>query len=266
MDKAFIAAYEGDAKRSLHLPEIKPEKKSQQTNVPDDELTQGTEEIEGFQYRVQIAASKAKLNETDIKNIYSGDQEPKYFEEDGYSKYYIAAKSNYFAAKQILNDCGVENAFIVAYKGGVKRVLIDAITAQYRERMARDGFDVKDTILKILTVNFQFDEFTLPPDEKSHLQEFVVDPLKSQDNQYAIVTGHTDVRGSDTYNFGLSEERALSVRKMIIDEGISPEKVKTFYFGESQLTKYCDEHENCDETVHQANRRVEILLLSTKAN
>ncbi len=99
----------------------------------------------------------------------------------------------------------------------------------------------------------------------SQLKEFVANHLKNQVNPYVIVNGHTDVRGSDTYNFGLSEERALFVKKMIIDEGISPEKVKSFYFGESKLAKYCDEHENCGESVHEANRRVEIFLLSAKS-
>ena len=125
---------------------------------------------------------------------------------------------------------------------------------------------MNDSILKVVTVNFNLDVFTLAPDEKSRLQEFVANQLKDQSHHYVIVNGHTDIRGSDTYNFGLSEERALFVKEMIIEEGISPERVKSFYFGESQLAKYCDEHENCDESVHEVNRRVEIFLITSESS
>jgi outer membrane protein OmpA-like peptidoglycan-associated protein len=124
---------------------------------------------------------------------------------------------------------------------------------------------MNDSILNVVTVSFELNEFTLSPDEKSQLQEFVAKQLKDQMHHYVIVNGHTDVRGSDTYNFGLSEERALFVKEMIINEGISPERVKSFYFGESQLAKSCDEHDDCDESIHEANRRVEIFLITSSS-
>jgi outer membrane protein OmpA-like peptidoglycan-associated protein len=224
------------------------------------------DEIADLQYRVQIRASRSKLSKEQLRTIYSGDQTPKYFEEDGYYKYYIAQESNYFAAKHTLNELGVKNAFIAAYKEGIKYDLQDAIAAQYRKRMLRDKTDMNDSILNVVTVNFKLDEFILAPDENSRLQEFVANQLKEQSHRYVIVNGHTDIRGSDTYNFGLSEERALFVKEMIIEEGISPERVKSFYFGESQLAKNCTEHENCDESVHEANRRVEIFLITSESS
>lgn len=266
VDEAFVASYKGDVRQEIILLKLNQENEVPQTTMIDNELSKDSETEDDFQYRVQIVASKSKMEEAELKAKYSGDLQTRYFEEDGYFKYYIAQKRNYFAAKQILLESGVENGFIVAYEGGEKRVLMDAISAQYKERMIRDGIDVKDSIIRVITVNFNFDEFALAPDEKSNLQESVIDQLKNQHDHYAIVNGHTDIRGSDTYNFGLSEERALFVRKMIIDEGISAERVKTYYFGESKLAKDGNKEEHADESAHQANRRVEILLLTTKTN
>lgn len=261
VDEAFIAMYRGGVKQGLvNLEE------TSQTTMPDDDWVNDSEAIDILKYRVQIVASKSQLNEPQLKRIYAGDRKTESFEEDGYFKYYIAEESNYFVANQILHKCGVNNAFIVAYEGDVKRVLHDAMLAQYKDRMIRDEIEVKDEILKVITVNFEFNEFVLSAEEKIRLQDLVSSQLKTNDEQYVLVNGHTDIRGSDVYNFGLSEERALFVRKMIVGEGISAERVKAFYFGESKLAKYSDEQKKWDESVHQANRRVEIIVLSTAGN
>ena len=121
-----------------------------------------------------------------------------------------------------------------------------------------------DSIIKIVTIHFEYDEFNLLPAEKDHVLENVINQLKVRPEYYAIVNGYTDVRGTEEYNFGLSQERASCVEQFIRAEGISSERVVTRYFGESQLLKYCPKDESCDESVHQANRRAEVLLLMKK--
>jgi outer membrane protein OmpA-like peptidoglycan-associated protein len=243
------------------LAESTPPSTGPDENVSDEEVYQDSL----IQYRVQVAASKVKLSEEQLKKIYSGDLKLNYFEEDGYFKYYIAQESNYFTAKKMLDESGVKNGFIVAYEGSEKRVLSEAIAMQYKERMTKDGFDVNDTILQVITVNFNFSEFTLATEEQLQLHESVIDQLKVQNDYYVIVNGHTDVRGSDAFNYGLSEERALFVRNMIIDAGISSDRVKTFSFGESKLAKQREKKKKWDESFHQVNRRVEVILLSPEA-
>lgn len=236
------------------------------SSIDEQAPTNKTEKQYDIQYRVQIAASKVKLNPESLKKIYPGNLTPKSFEEDGYFKYYIALGSNYFAAKQILKESGVKNGFIVAYVDGEKRSLSEAIDMQYKERTIGNSIDEKGAILKVVTVNFKINEIELSSDEKLHLQEFIIDPLRDQKECYAIVSGHTDASGSNAYNYGLSEERTLFVRKLIVDEGINADRVKIHSFGESQLAKYSNENENGEVSVHQANRKVKIILLTTKVN
>jgi len=224
--------------------------------------TSNMKAVPKIQYRVQIAASKSELGDARLKQIYRGSRHIDHFAENSYVKYYIAEEPNYFAAKKILRESGLDQAFIVAYEGNVKLGLDEAIYRQYKEVMIKSGLEVPGDILKITVVHFDFDAFVLSPEERARLGETVIDQLKENDQLYAVVNGHTDVQGSDTYNFGLSEERALFVRDLIVREGIDPQKVVTHYFGESHLAQYCDEHADCDESVHQANRRVEVILLS----
>jgi outer membrane protein OmpA-like peptidoglycan-associated protein len=217
-----------------------------------------------FLYRLQIAASKSRLSNSQLKKLYRGTNEIRVFKEEGLYKYYILETSNYFVARQTLKKSDAEQAFVSAYKKDVKLLLQEAIASQYKVPVIQSDLTEKDSIVKIMTVNFELDEFELQPDQVEHLQSTVIDELRRNQSYYAIVNGYTDIRGSEAYNFGLSQERALFVEQRIVAEGIDAGRVTTQYFGESQLVKYCPEQENCDETIHQANRRVEILLLVNK--
>jgi outer membrane protein OmpA-like peptidoglycan-associated protein len=219
-----------------------------------------------FSYRLQIAASETPLNENHLKKIYQGDKEVHSFKEDGKYKYYLLETSNYFVARQTLNEVNVNQAFISAYKKDVKVPLEQAINDQYKLPEISKELNSADSVIKIATVNFEFDKFELLNDQLARLRSNAISELVKNPSYRAIVNGYTDIRGSETYNFGLSQERALFVARQMVDEGIEVERVATHYFGESQLAKYCPEHENCDESVHQANRRVEILLLVKKKN
>ncbi len=213
-------------------------------------------------FRVQIAASRKAIPQTKLSNIYRGDKKIMMFEEEGWHKYYIAEAPTYFEAKQVLNDCGVDDAFIAAYKANNKLSLKDAMLQQYQKRMKESGRVIHDSIISIVIVNFDFDEFTLSPDEESYLDELVIKELNENSNYYVEINGHTDIRGSDIYNYGLSDERAAFVKELLVKKGIDKNRITTFSFGEAQLLKACDQPDDCDESVHRVNRRVEIVLFS----
>jgi outer membrane protein OmpA-like peptidoglycan-associated protein len=68
-----------------------------------------------------------------------------------------------------------------------------------------------------------------------------------------VVEGHTDSTGSDTYNQGLSERRALSVQRLLVDRGVSPARISTVGYGETRPVATNNTPEG-----RQMNRRVEI--------
>ncbi len=70
------------------------------------------------------------------------------------------------------------------------------------------------------------------------------------------VEGHTDDRGKDKYNMGLSKARAKSVMEWLTGEGIEEERVEAYGCGESRPI---DSNKTRDG--RQANRRVEFHIL-----
>ncbi len=80
-------------------------------------------------------------------------------------------------------------------------------------------------------------------------------------NQTVIeVAGHTDSRGSESYNQSLSERRASSVARYLETRQIMPQRIITVGMGE--LRPVAD---NSTAAGQQANRRVELTLVPVTA-
>jgi OOP family OmpA-OmpF porin len=104
-------------------------------------------------------------------------------------------------------------------------------------------------------VNFDFNKFNLTPSAVIILDD-AVRVLNSHPSVRYEVAGHTDSVGSDSYNQGLSEQRANAVRDYLVDRGVSPSQLVTRGYGESQPVA-----PNDNDSGRAQNRRVELLPL-----
>jgi outer membrane protein OmpA-like peptidoglycan-associated protein len=105
-----------------------------------------------------------------------------------------------------------------------------------------------------LNINFEFDSAALTSDGKvlvGNLGRALKDPRLA--GQKFIIEGHTDGKGSDTYNKALSERRAETVRKELIGQhGADASRVEAIGFGKTQLL----DKANAESWV---NRRVKVV-------
>ncbi|MBK9192809.1 MAG: OmpA family protein [Crocinitomicaceae bacterium] len=107
---------------------------------------------------------------------------------------------------------------------------------------------------------FDFDKFFLRDKSKNVLDD-VYNFLKANPTVTLRLDGHTDWFGSDPYNMKLSERRALSAHKYLIDKGISPNRIKNAWFGESRPAFDNMAPDGADSPENrQLNRRVEIKI------
>lgn len=99
-------------------------------------------------------------------------------------------------------------------------------------------------------VHFAFNEYTLMPDVQSELGK-AADCIKKGGLRF-MLEGHADERGTDEYNMQLSQKRAASVRKYLVDLGVTQGALDTVGYGENKPAK-----NGSGEDIWAANRRVE---------
>jgi outer membrane protein OmpA-like peptidoglycan-associated protein len=103
-------------------------------------------------------------------------------------------------------------------------------------------------------VLFGFDQSNLSSEAKSNLDKLVI-VLNTYPDTDIELQGHTDSKGSVSYNQSLSERRAQAVSSYLRTKGISSNRLTVKGYGES-IPKYA----NDTESGRTQNRRVEFLI------
>lgn len=101
---------------------------------------------------------------------------------------------------------------------------------------------------------FEFSKSDLGDSAKKNLNSLIT-VLNNYPNTNIEIQGHTDSRGTDDYNMGLSVRRATAVRDYLRQNGIAAPRMTTKGFGESAPSYSNDTPEGMAQ-----NRRVEFLI------
>lgn len=108
---------------------VEEAKQAAQTELKLVEIHEGEEDKlkllpadENIIYRVQLAANRAELTQRALQSIYYGNKQVEMILEDSWFKYSIGDFEDYKSADKFRSQCGVQNAFIVAYRKGTRFV------------------------------------------------------------------------------------------------------------------------------------------------
>lgn len=118
------------------------------------------------------------------------------------------------------------------------------------------GMKVKPRI--DLVIEFDYNSDTIRPEAKRQIENIAM-ALKNRNlaNSSFTLAGHTDSRGSDSYNKALSEKRAMALlKKLVQDYSIEENRLRAIGYGEARL-KVSNEKTEDD---FQQNRRVELIF------
>lgn len=116
------------------------------------------------------------------------------------------------------------------------------------------------SIYAIENIYYDLDKYYIRPDAAATLNE-LLEVLYAYPNMRLLLSSHTDSRASYGYNVVLSKRRSQSAYQYLINRGISPDRLKINYFGETRLVTPCPDGVPCTEPDHQLNRRTEIIVL-----
>ncbi|MDQ3299011.1 MAG: OmpA family protein [Myxococcota bacterium] len=116
---------------------------------------------------------------------------------------------------------------------------------------------VTDTAIEILDmVYFEYNKAVIKSQSFPILDAVAATLVGNPSIQLIEIQGHTDERGNDAYNLDLSDRRAASVKKYLVDKGVEENRLESQGYGETQPI---DRKSN--EAAWAKNRRVAFLIL-----
>jgi outer membrane protein OmpA-like peptidoglycan-associated protein len=118
----------------------------------------------------------------------------------------------------------------------------------------------KDDVIKIDNIYFDYNKATITK-ESFPILAIISEYLQKNDKIKVELSAHTDSRGSSSYNLTLSDKRAKSVVKHLIESGIAKARLVGRGYGEKRIVNKCKNNVKCTEEEHQENRRVEMKVL-----
>jgi OOP family OmpA-OmpF porin len=134
-----------------------------------------------------------------------------------------------------------------------------ALVGDCRKPRAGEAVDAKGCALDqrfiLRGVKFEFDSDKLTKSAELILND-VADTLAAYPDVTVEVQGHTDSLGTDAYNLGLSERRAISVKRYLDGRGVNGNRLRPVGYGESAPIASDATPEGQEE-----NRRVEFRVV-----
>ncbi|HEY4176508.1 MAG TPA: OmpA family protein [Kofleriaceae bacterium] len=115
---------------------------------------------------------------------------------------------------------------------------------------------VEDNKFVLQPIQFKLDSDVILPSSYYIVDEVVKALKDNPDLELMEVQGHTDEQGSDAHNLDLSDRRAASVKRYLVEHGIDENRLESQGYGETQPK---DHHHN--QRAYFINRRVDFLIL-----
>lgn len=180
-------------------------------------------------------------------------------DEDGAFSFKLGCENNSFKATGTKETYLEHSANFVVYSKQNGEIELK-LTLTPEPQVAEIGTD----LFKLLNLNpiyFDHDKSFIRADAEIELTK-IINYMKEFPNVKVDVRSHTDSKGRDDYNLGLSNRRNKLTRDYIInDGGISSDRLSGKGYGEMQLINRCSNGVICSEKKHQANRRSQFIVV-----
>lgn len=139
---------------------------------------------------------------------------------------------------------------------------LDKQEAELRNQLGNDQVKITNTGSELIVslpqdILFATDSASLRPDLQSDLRTLAAN-LNANPNSTVAVIGHTDNTGAASYNLDLSQRRAATVSRILMNAGVAPNRLQSIGRGEDEPVAT-----NLTPEGRALNRRVEVVIRPT---
>lgn len=123
----------------------------------------------------------------------------------------------------------------------------------------KGGLEVNTEVI-VPNIYYKYDKAEIEFETSEGLQQ-LLSLLENNPNLIVEIRSHTDSRGSDAYNYDLSNNRAKAIVDYLVSNGISETRLGYRGMGEEELVNACTDGTQCTEEQHAQNRRTEFRVI-----
>jgi peptidoglycan-associated lipoprotein len=113
--------------------------------------------------------------------------------------------------------------------------------------------------IRLSNIYYDFDDDKILPASEPDLER-LLGLLNKYDDMEIELGSHTDSQGRDEYNRNLSERRAESAKRWLVERGIDEARIDAVGYGEEQILNKCKNGIPCTDDEHRFNRRTEFKI------
>lgn len=123
-----------------------------------------------------------------------------------------------------------------------------------------DTYTINEPI-RLNNIYYDLDKADIRPEAEKDLA-YLVELMEQYPDMIIELSSHTDSRSDDNYNLRLSQRRADSAKKWLVNEGVEARRIVTQGYGEKVLLNRCKNGVRCSEDEHRVNRRTEFKIIA----
>ena len=113
--------------------------------------------------------------------------------------------------------------------------------------------------IELQNIFYDYNDDKILPDAEPDLS-IILDLMNKYPDMKIELASHTDSRGKDKYNLDLSQRRASSAKKWLVQRGITPPRIRAVGKGEKEIRNQCTNGVKCEDEEHRYNRRTEFKI------
>jgi outer membrane protein OmpA-like peptidoglycan-associated protein len=151
------------------------------------------------------------------------------------------------------------NEYVYIRLGADDRIITLTNELKQKVRISdREQFDIG-------SIYFELNAYEIDDQATASLRKLIT-ILNGNPHVNVELSGHTDSRGSATYNLKLSQYRIDAVIRFLKNNGVAADRISGQGYGEAQLKNQCADGVTCTEEQHAVNRRTEFRIYETENN
>ncbi len=194
-----------------------------------------------------VDLSKVKPKSPETKSNFNGN-DFKFVLESDKSYKVIVSRDGYKTGTIKFNTAGIFDDFTVE-----KKIVLEKAEPEV------EIITINQPI-RLNNIYYDFDDDKILPDAEEDLDK-ILDLMNEYPDMVIELSSHTDARGKTKYNQKLSQRRAESAKRYLIENGISADRIKAVGYGESMILNRCKNGVDCTDEEHRFNRRTEFKII-----